>query len=253
MIRARHRTGAVVGWVRSRRGPLAYWAGLLVVAVGLAFTASTVLDLIARADRGQADRVALRSELAQSRTEAQALAEQVESLGAEPVVTPDPAGPMPGPAGERGPRGPQGVGPSPEQVAAAVAAYCAGGRCAAPPSDPQVTAAVVAYCAEGRCTGRDGAAGAAGTAGDPGTPGEAGPPGPAGEPGPAPTAEAVRAAVDAYCADVGCTGPPGETGPPGRGINALACESAVVTGTTRITVTYSDGSTQTVDCTTLAG
>lgn len=237
---SRWRDGA--GWVRAHRGQLAYWVALLAVGVGLAVTLSTVLDLIDRADAGRDDRAALRAELERSLSDSAALAEQVQRLGATPVVTPDD---VRGPRGERGPRGARGEGPSPEQVAAAVTVYCAGGRCAAPPSDSQVTAAVVAYCAQGRCTGRAGTDGADGAVGEPGP---AGPAGPAGEPGPAPTVEQIRASVTAYCADVGCTGPPGEAGPPGRGIDALACDSPPLTGTTRITVTYTDGSTQTVDC-----
>lgn len=253
-LNARHRAGATVAWVSRHRWTVVYGAALVVVALVLALAISAILDLEDRADRGDTARDALAVQLESSRADAQALADQVEGLGEEPVVTPEApdADPMPGPPGARGEQGP---GPSPEQVAAAVSAYCAGGRCAAPPSGAQVSAAVVAYCSEGRCTGPAGAAGAAGgdgqdgTDGATGSSGPAGPTGPQGPAGPAPTADQIRAAVDAYCTTNGCTGPQGETGQTGRGIAALACASPPLTGTTAITVTYSDGTTETIDCT----
>lgn len=176
------------------------------------------------------------------------LCDQAQQIVEDPAVVVEP-GP-PGPTGPAGPQGQQGDGPTPEQVAAAVAAYCAGGRCAAPPSDPQVTAAVVAYCSAGRCTGATGSTGSTGATGATGQAGQTGGVGPAGPQGPGPTTEQVRAAVDAYCAENGCTGPQGATGQTGRGIASLACQSTPLTGTTRITVTYDDGTSQTVDCTT---
>jgi hypothetical protein len=91
--------------------------------------------------------------LAQSDRERQALADQVRSLGAEPVVTPGPSGQpgTPGQPGGPGATGPPGViGP------------------AGPPGP----------------SGAPGEDGQPGQPGDPGTPGSAGPAGPPGEQGP---------------------------------------------------------------------
>jgi hypothetical protein len=83
---------------------------------------------------------------------------------------------------------------TPEQVAAAVATYCnSRGECRGtpgadgddgetgqqgpPPSAEQVADAVAAYCADGRCRGEQGERGEKGDQGEPGEPGPACPPG----------------------------------------------------------------------------
>lgn len=180
--------------------------------------------------------------------------------GRGPVGAPGVPG-TPGPAGGRGDAGQAGAAVTGEQVAAAVADYCGLGRCAAPPSPLVVQGAVATYCADGRCDG------------DPGDPGRDGQAGDPGAPGPGPTAEQVAAAVADYCAvDGRCQGPPGDPGPAGpagppgadsavpgpqgapgdpgapgadgRGITAIACDGPPV----ELTITYTDGATQTVAC-----
>lgn len=147
---------------------------------------------------------------------AQALAEQVRSLGQTPVVEPDR---LRSAQGERGRRGP---GPTQAQVAAAVAAYCAGGECAGPgPTPEQVAAAVEAYCADDRCRGEQGDEGQAAE-------------------GPSP--DDIADAVAAYCAQRDqCRGPRGEQGAVGaegeRGPPGGTCPD----GQTRQPYTYPDG------------
>lgn len=98
---------------------------------------------------------------AQRAEEVEALRQQVLALGEEPVVSPPPATPVKGDAGETGPRGP---GPTAEQIAAAVAEYCA---------------------ANGGCIGAAGSNGLPGVNGKDGEDGNDGAPGAAGATGPA--------------------------------------------------------------------
>lgn len=163
-----------------------------------------------------------------------------------PITIEGPAGPSgePGDDGEEGPRGP---GPTAEQVEVAVTRYCAEGRCqgddgqSATPEDVQV--AVSLYCnANGQCRGQDGADGATGQDGAP------------GDQGPPPSADQVAAAVVAYCSTRnecrGATGAQGSPGDDGRGIVSVACEAMDVT---TFVITYTDGTTQEVTCTTEPG
>lgn len=140
---------------------------------------------------------------------------QVETLGGEPAVELEEGDMGPTPVEVPGPQGPQGPGPSDDQIAVAVERYCAANGCMGPagpaPSALQVAEAVASYCdARGECRGD------AGTAG---TPGETGATGPQG---PGPTDGQIATAVESYCsAHDGCRGPAGtdgqqgETGPPG--------------------------------------
>jgi hypothetical protein len=104
-----------------------------------------VVSLVSRVNEGEKDKDQLRSSLGQSQAAVDALAKQVEALGATPVVTPGPAL-VEGPAGPQGLTGLQGIqGPA----------------------------------------GSAGAAGQPGLTGAQGIQGPAGPVGPRGEPGPA--------------------------------------------------------------------
>lgn len=212
---------------------------------------------------------------------AQVLEDQVKALGGDPAVNvPAPGnlpGVIPGPIGLPGLPGLPGPAPSPQDVLAAVASFCADsagcrgadGRDVTP---TQVAAAVATYCnARGQCTGPRGATG---------RPGETvvGPQGDQGPPGPPPTAEAVGAAVSDYCAaHNGCQGPQGPQGPPptdaqisqavadfcgrpgepcrgpagpqgpqGVGISDIACDTVGQEITFR--VNFTDGTSQTFSC-----
>lgn len=113
-------------------------------------------DLIAQLDEAQ-------ERLDEERAKVDALIEQVQAAGEEPVVDATDARPgEPGSPGERGPAGEPGRAPTSEEVLVAVNAYCA---------------------SIGGCRGADGTNGQPGT---PGAPGETivGPQGPAGPAGP---------------------------------------------------------------------
>lgn len=170
----------------------------LVLAGGLALSAT-----IASLREHSADQALALAQLASDYSDLYA---QAEAEGVNPDV-PEPDAvvqTLPTPvAGERGPAGP---GPSDNDVARAVAAYCdSRGNCrgAAGPTGPTGP------------TGATGATGDVGATGQPGADGAQGPRGTAGEPGRPPTAEEVAAAVAAYCATGACTGPQGPTGPAG--------------------------------------
>lgn len=125
--------------------------------------------------------------------------------------------------GRQGETGAQGPGPTTDQVEAAVADYCTGGRCKSGPSQAQVAAAVLTYCtSKADCQGPAGKDGATvtGPAGKDGTnatgePGASGSPGASGAPGRAPTADEISDAVAAYCADGACRGATGPAGSKG--------------------------------------
>lgn len=230
-------------------------AGLLIVFIVLyAGSFADRLDTLEqRADRN-AESAASNAAAAKSNAEvARQLRRQVKQLGGRPVAGTDqlqtPVEP-PAPA-------PDGQELSDSEIAAAVAAYCAGtGLCEGAEGPPgpsvtpqQVAAAVRSYCdARGRCRG---------PAGDTGAPGATGATGPQGPP---PTSEQVAAAVAAYCANGRCRGPegpqgppgpegspgpPGPAGPAGRGIAELACDSVTPL---ELTITWTDGTTSTVTC-----
>ncbi len=166
--------------------------------------------------------------LQSARADVGALAQQVERLGGNPVVTP---GEVPVPV--QGTPGLPGRAPTQAEIQQAVASYCQStGACTGPAgadasvSAAQVAAAVVAYCdPRGDCQGPRGAAGedstVPGPAGAPGrdgadstVPGPQGERGEIGPPGPPPSAEAVAQAVADFCARPGepCRGPAGPAG-----------------------------------------
>lgn len=126
--------------------------------------------------------------------------------------------------------------PTAASISAAVRRYCAGGACKARGvTASQVRAALTAYCSTGACVGPAGPTGPTGGTGADGQPGAT------GDPGPGPTTEQVEAAVAGYCGTTTDTCQ-------GRGIVSLACTSLTPPGL-QIQVTYTDGTTQTVDCT----
>lgn len=167
------------------------------------------------------------------------LAQQVKSLGGTPVVQPSNV------IGPQGPKGDTGPPPTADQIEAAVTTYCADhGGCGQLPTFAQVRAAVQS------CTACRGPAGENGQNGRNGTN------------APPLTDAQLEAAVATYCAAHGqCAGPPGESitgpeGPPGpsgangqdgRGISSVDCSG--FTPKQQLVIHYSDGSTQTVDCT----
>lgn len=130
-----------------------------------------------------------------------------------------------GDPGSQGSPGVQGPPPTAAQVAAAVSAYCTGGRCAGRgPTATQVASAVATYCnARGECQG------------------------PKGKAAPPITEAQLSAAVGAFCGeDAGnCRGPRGEIGPSGRGVKSITKSGETVTVTytddTTITFTIPDG------------
>lgn len=174
---------------------------VLIAVATVAFFWLKVDDLTDTAVRNQHAATVNEQRLETAEQQVAALAEQLRAVGERPVVQPgDVPEPVPGPPGEPGTVGPPGRAPSPTEIAAAVRAYCAEGRCDGRSATPtQVRAAVLRYCdARGRCRGP---AGAQGTQGPRGAP---------------PDDEQVAQAVAAYCAERdGCRGPRGEPGTPG--------------------------------------
>lgn len=213
------------------------WTLFIVLAVLVMLAGVYWLVHLSDQNAGQAkalealetERAKISKGLDEQRDASAALEEQVKRLGGKPVV--DPANPT---------APPRALGPTDAQVKAAVADYCTGDRCAPTVSRSQVAAAVAAYCAGGTCRGKDGV----------GTDGQDGTDGTDGAPGPGPTADQIAAAVEAYCAvgncrgDDGTDGTNGTDGKDGRSIESVQCDSGVGT----FTFTYSDGTTQTVQC-----
>lgn len=159
----------------------AKWVAVVVtfalIGWALAALADRQSQLVEREER-------LAGALAEQRETSVLLARQVRRLGGRPVVSP-PSGPIAGPQGEPGERGP---GPSLAQVLAALTDYCSGGVCRGDDGDDGAR-------------GPRGATGEVGAVGPRGAPGESvtGPPGPQGEQGPR--------------GEAGPTGPRGEPGP----------------------------------------
>lgn len=90
-------------------------------------------------------------------------------------------------------------------------------------------------------TGPAGASGTSGTSGTDGQDGAQGPAGPAGAPG-----------ADGVNGEDGATGPTGATGPSGatgNGIQSVSCTGTDLLPGDTFTFTYTDGTTQTVQCT----
>lgn len=173
----------------------------------------------------------------ESAVQAQALAEQVRDLGERPVVQPDQPDPIAGPPGA------DGRSPGAADVALAVGAYCAGGRCdGKSPTVAQVAYAVSSFCnANGKCAGPKGDTGASGPSGSngadgskgdtgpsgsngaDGSKGDTGPQGPKGDKGDkgdtgdSPSADQILSAVSTYCAENPCAkGDKGDKGDPGE-------------------------------------
>jgi len=163
------------------------------------------------------------SELEQTKADNAALANQVRSLGGQPVAEGKPGekgppGPQ-GPQGSPGPLGPQGP-PGSEGKQGPIGITGQTPRCLLEPS---------------KCVGPKGAAGADGKNGTDGKDGAQGPAGPKGDTGPAgPEGPQGPAGVQ------GEQGPIGPTGPQGRGIADTDCQED---GTWLIT--YTDGTTDT--------
>jgi len=220
------------------------WTVALVAVLAGAWLVATVLRMVADQSESRQDRADLREELRAAQADVtegeaavHALAEQVEGLGEKPVVKPDADKKKLGERvviveGEPGARGPA---PTSAQVKAAVAVYCANGRCdGRQPTASQVASAVAAYCTEGRCVGAEGQDGTDGADGQSIT-------GPAGPQGPGPTAEQIATAVSSYCAEGRCKGEPGADGTDGTdGAPGPACPEGY-TGQT-LTVVTPDGS-----------
>lgn len=242
-----------ISYVPSERAVRVVWyvAALLLVGLvlWLAWMVAHTNDRLADAET---KRVSLEEAATRNAAAVSTLSAQVEALGGKPVVDVDdlPVGPQgeTGEQGERGETGEPGPPPSAAQIDAALARYCAQGRCDGDaPTASQVSAAVTTYCdARGECRGEAGRAGANGR------PGANGRNGSDGKDAPPPTREQIAAAVSAYCAARGeCRGPAGTDGAPGadgsdgRGIASVVCEGAPIT---RFTFTYSDGTTETVTC-----
>jgi hypothetical protein len=190
----------------------------LLLGTGLAFGLHAITQLQDSTRQSQHDRQTLAQEVSAQQQAAEKLAQQVRRLGGQPIVEPSNLPPAPGAAGSPGtpgatgapgPRGPQGV-PGPRGPR--------GER------------------------GQTGATGAGGTAGQVGAAGEQGPAGPKGEQGDTGPAGAKGDKGDPGPA--GPQGPAGAAGQDGTSITQVDCTS----GTGTFVFTYSDGTTQTVDC-----
>lgn len=177
---------------RLRRVPLAFPAILAVVCLlvaGLVFAFVTLDGRLADRDR-TIDALASGLDVVR---------QQVEAEGKIPAAPPADQIVQ----GAAGPVGPPGRPPTPDEVAAAVAAFLTAnppqpGR---PPTADEIANAVAVFCGNDRCAGP---AGASGSAGATGTQGPA---------GPAPSDQQVASSVAAYCAaHDGCRGPAGADG-----------------------------------------
>ena len=154
------------------------------IGLAIALIAHRVDTLGVQLKESQADRTSLRAEVDEQEQAAQkyleqmeALAEQVERLGGEPVVDPaDPTAP------------PVALGPTDAQVLGAIKVICAGERSPCSPTKAQITAALTAICG-GSCRGKD-----------------ADPPAD-GQDGQDATAAQIDAAVARHCGEDGCRGP----------------------------------------------
>lgn len=224
--------------LRSKISSVGSWVALAAVAIalglGLFALVLRVGALDSALDESQADRRALHSALDKQEEEAKAqagavkaLGQQVERLGGKPVVDPSKNPPLVAP------------GPTAAQIDAAVKECFASGVCVGKATQAQVNAAVVTYCST-----RNGCAGKPGADSDE--------PGPQGETGPAPTAAQIYQAAAEWCSvddrckgEKGDKGDTGDTGPAGRSIESVSCDQGVGTWT----FYYSDGTSQTVQCT----
>ena len=195
---------------RIHRQALKHWAGISAVLAVAVLLLWAVLLQQARIDALSA---ALGDE--QSATEERGddpVAPAPEDLLEDPEYVPSP-----GPAGPSGPPGPPGPGLSTAQIEAAFATYFADHPYEFEPSAAELTAAFAAVLAEhpdllddqlyaamaDYLAANPPAPGPAGPAGADGTDGKDGADGAQGEPGRPPTAEEVRAQIEAYVAEHG--------------------------------------------------
>jgi hypothetical protein len=166
--------------------------------------------------------------------------DRAEEVVEEPAT---PVTPQPGPSGAAGERGP---GPSENDIAVAVAAYCdSRGDCRGPAGAPGASVKGDKGDPGESVQGEKGDPGASvkgdkGDTGDTGDTGATGDTGQQGEPGRPPTAEEILAQVQAFCAaNYECRGPVGDTGMNGQnGTPGPACpDGYVATETVVITAT----------------
>lgn len=209
---------------------------VLVVAVILLVVGFAILWVVADHAKKEADQNA--GKMGQVSSALDAANAQILKLGGTPVKTPVPSSPA----------------ITDGQILDAVAAYFADHPVASPRIDYSLLHAyVVAYLADHPAR--------AGKNGRPGAAGPSGPPGPAGPSGSSASPEQLSAAVaDYFKANPPQPGPPGPTGPsgssvtgpPGRGITSVDCSrsSALPLDKFTFTITYSNGETQIVTCTT---
>lgn len=213
---------------------------VVLFVVGGALLAAVMYGLRVDLDDANAERAQIKADLLEQRSAFAEANRRLVEAGERPVTPPliGPQG-LPGTAGRP---------PTSAEIRDAVDAYCAGGKCRGPAGGgvtrSEVAAAVSAFCdARGECRGPRGGAGSDGADGTDGTTGPQGPP---------PTDAQVSAAVAAFCADgrcrgaVGPQGPAGAPGTDGRGIASLVCRSVP---SLEFTVTFTDGTQQTIDCT----
>ena len=185
-----------------------YVLTIIVAVICLAAVFLMFDNLTDRVSEAESGQADYRKQARSNGAKVDALADQVRSLGRTPVA--EKSGSDRVPVLIRGPRGEMG------------------------PAGPQGHPGADGKPGAAGPRGATGGTGAAGVAGSPGTDGangkdgEPGPPGPKGEPG-----------------KDGKDGKDGSAGSDGRGIANVSCDSAVPLA---FTVTYSDGSTESVTC-----
>lgn len=183
--------------------------GIAILATILAAFFFTLVDSGNAREHAREERADLIAQLDEQSSKVDALFEQLQALGEDPVVEPDEEKPKSEPGlGPVGPTGPQGVP----------------GRT---PSSAEVLAAVLTYCAtHGECAGPQGPIGMTGADGET----IVGPQGPAGE---------------TVVGPVGPQGPAGETGTPGAdGVSVVSIECVVADDlSTAFRFTFSDATT----------
>lgn len=197
---------------------------LFVFVVLSVITLLQIREVRTDLDKSQEKNVALSDKQEEAAVAAKQLSDQVEALGAKPVVDTDNLKSI------QGLPGINGRPPTFAEISAAVQAYCSTGRCdGRSPSVTQVAQAVASFCnARGQCKGSKGDAGEAGTNGTNGVDGTNGADGKDGSPGaqgPGPSDDQIQSAVETYCTNAPCakgdkgdkgdTGETGATGPPG--------------------------------------
>lgn len=174
-----------------------YAAGVIVVIAALSWVQFSIKSL--------------GNELEQSNADRSALADQVRSLGGQPVAEGKPG--ARGDQGPMGPQGPQGI-PGPQGIQGPIGVTGESPQCLLMPS---------------KCVGPKGATGGTGTPGKPGEEGAQGPQGLQGESGPAGAAGPQGpAGPEGDQGPAGPDGPQGPAGPAGPDTSAEKC--AAMTG-----------------------